>query len=88
MFEIIASASITLSPAQIDRITRCDRFLSVQVTSEESAKYFQCIRKIEADLGLTLTPTVKTCRQKLSSPFWNAPTGDKKAFRNCLKGID
>jgi len=88
MIEIIASASIVLTPAQVDRVTRCDRFLSVQVTSEESAKYFQCVRKIETDLGLTLVPTVKTCRNKLSSPFWNASRQDKKAFRNCLKGLN
>jgi hypothetical protein len=86
MIEIIAAA-IVLTPAQIDRVTRCDRFLSVRVTSEESTKYFQCIRKIEADLDLQLVPTVKECRTKLSSPFWNATKQDKKAFRNCLKGI-
>ncbi|MFO0448780.1 MAG: hypothetical protein ACK52I_08980 [Pseudomonadota bacterium] len=87
MFEIIAIANITLTPAQVDRITRCDRFLSVRVTSEESTKYFQCIRKIEADLDLKLAPTVKECRKQLSSPFWNASKEAKKAFRNCLKGI-
>lgn len=87
MFEIIAIANITLTPAQVDRITRCDRFLSVQVTREESTKYFQCIRKIEADLDLKLAPTVKECRKQLSSPFWNASKEAKKAFRNCLKGI-
>ena len=86
MIEIIATA-IVLTPAQIDRVTRCDRFLSVRVTSEESSKYFRCIQKIEADLNLQLVPTVKECRTKLSSPFWNASKGDKKAFRNCLKGI-
>lgn len=84
---IIASAITTLTPAQIDRVTRCDRFLSVQVTSEESSKYFQCIRKIEADINLRLVPTVKECRKKLSSPFWNASRADKKQFRDCLKGI-
>ena len=86
MIEIIAAA-IVLTPAQIDRVTRCDRFLSVQVTREESTEYFQCIRKIEADLDLKLAPTVKECRKQLSSPFWNASKEAKKAFRNCLKGI-
>ncbi|WP_434684011.1 hypothetical protein [Pseudanabaena minima] len=86
MIEIIATA-IVLTPAQIDRVIRCDRVLSVRVTSEESSKYFQCVRKIEADLDLQLVPTVKECRKKLSSPFWNASREDKKTFRNCLKGI-
>jgi|GEM_PF-1593847 len=86
MIEIIAAA-IVLTPAQIDRVTRCDRVLSVRVTSEESTKYFRCIQKIEADLDLQLVPTVKDCRKKLSSPFWNAPKEQKKSFRNCLKGI-
>lgn len=88
MFEIIASASIALSPAQVERITRCDRVLSVQVTSEESAKYFRCIQKLETELDVKLVPTVKECRKNLSSPFWNASKEDKKAFRNCLKGIN
>ncbi len=87
MLEFIVSAAITLSPAQINRVTGCDRVLSVRVTSEESTKYFRCIQKIEADLNLQLVPTVKDCRTKLSSPFWNATKQDKKAFRNCLKGI-
>lgn len=86
MIEIIAAA-IVLTPAQIDRVTRCDRFLSVRVTSEESTKYFQCIRKIEFEIDLQLVPTVKECRTKLSSPFWNASKEEKKSFRNCLKGI-
>jgi hypothetical protein len=86
MVELIAAA-IVLTPAQIDRVIRCDRFLSVRVTNEESTKYFRCIEKIEADLDFQLVPTVKECRKKLSSPFWNATRQDKKAFRNCLKGI-
>ncbi|MCA6510229.1 MAG: hypothetical protein IM565_09565 [Pseudanabaena sp. M109S1SP2A07QC] len=86
MIEIIAAA-IVLTPAQIDRVTRCDRFLSVRVTSEESNKYFQCIRKIGFEIDIKLVPTVKECRKQLSSPFWNASKEDKKAFRNCLKGI-
>jgi len=87
MIEIIASAAIVLSPAQIDRVTRCDRFLSVQVTREESAKYFRCIQKLESELDLSLVPTVKECRKSISAPFWNASKEQKKAFRNCLKGI-
>ncbi len=86
MIEIIAAANITLTPAQIERVTRCDRFLSVRVTSEESSKYFRCIRKIEFEIDVELVPTVKECRKKLSSPFWNAEKADKKAFKNCLKG--
>ena len=87
MIEIIASVAIALSPAQVDRVTRCDRFLSVQVTREESAKYFRCIQKIESDLDLNLVPTVKKCRKSISAPFWNTSKEEKKAFRNCLKGI-
>lgn len=86
MIDLIAAA-IVLTPDQIDRVTRCDRVLSVRVTSEESSKYFQCVRKIEADLDLQLVPTVKECRKKLSAPFWNATKEEKKSFRNCLKGI-
>lgn len=88
MFEIIASTSIALSPAQVDRVTHCDRFLSIQVTSEESAKYFRCIQKLEVELDVKLVPIVKECRKNLSSPFWNASKEAKKAFRNCLKSLN
>lgn len=87
MIEIIASAVTFLTPAQITRVTGCDRFLSIRVTEAESKKYFDCVKKIGSDLDINLIPTVSRCRKNLAAPFWNATSPDKKAFRYCLKGL-